>query len=82
MCKKRKKKVFVCCNVQNEVRTPSMTDSGGQDGAFGGANTGQKGPKGGFNLPIPGPKTKGMQNQMTKAPKERIQIIPKSSPSR
>ena len=59
-----------------------MTDYGGQDGVFRGANTGLGGPKRGSKLPIPGPKTEGMQNQRTKAPEERLQISPKSSSSR
>ena len=74
--------VSASCNVQNEVRRPSMRDSGGQDGAFGGAITGQEGPEGGSNLPIPEAETEGVQNQRTKAPKERVQISRKSSSSR
>ena len=82
-CARRgKKKVFACCNVQNEVRRPSMTDSAGQDGVFRGASTGQEGPKRGSKLPIPGTKTGGKQNQRTKAPKEKVQFSPKSSSSR
>ena len=67
---------------QNEVPRPSWTDSGGQDAAFGGANTSQEGPEGGSNLPIPGAKTNGMQDQKANAPKERVQISRKSSSSR
>ena len=74
---------FECARRRkNEVQKPSWTQSGGQDGVFRGANTGHGGPKRGSNLPIPGPKTEGMQNQRTKAPKERVQISPKWSPSR
>ena len=67
---------------QNGVSRPSWTGSGGQDGVFERANTGQEGPKRGSNLPIPGAKTEGKQNQRTKAPKERVPISPKSSSSR
>ena len=82
-CARRgKKKVFACCNVQNEVRRPSMTDSGGQDGVSGGQIRAKRGPKGGSNHPILGAKTEGVQNQRTKAPKERVQISRKSSSSR
>ena len=81
-CARRGEKgVSASCNVQNEVPGPSWTDSGGQDGVFGRANTGQEGPEGGSNLPIPGAKTEGMQNQRTKASKERVQINLRSSPS-
>ena len=72
MCKKRK----------NKVQKPSWTQSGGQDGVFSTRKTGHGGPKRGSKLPIPGPKTEGMQNQRTKAPIERLQISPKSSSSR
>ena len=74
--------VCASCNVQNEASRPSWTDSGGQDGVFGVQNTGQKWPEGGSNLPIPGAKTEGVQNQRTKTPKERFQISRKSSSSR
>ena len=67
---------------QNGVSRPSWTDSGGQDGVFGGANTGQEGPEGGSNLLLPGAKTEGKQNQRSKAPKQRVQINRKSSSSR
>ena len=80
--RRREKGVSASCNIQNEVSRPSWTDSGGQDGAFGGAKTGQEGPEGGSNLPIPGSKTEGVQNQRSKAPKERLQISRKSSSSR
>ena len=74
---------FECARRRkNEVQKPSWTHSGGQDGVFRGANTGQGGAKRGSNLPIPGAKTEGMKNQRTKAPKERVQISPKSSSSR
>ena len=42
----------------------------------------KRGPKGGSNLPIPGAKTEGIQDQRAKAPKERVPISPKSSSSR
>ena len=51
-CARRGKEKNACCNVQNEVRRPSMTDSGGQDGVFRGANTGHGGPKRASSLPI------------------------------
>ena len=64
---------FECARRRkNEAQKPSWTQSGGQDGVFRGANTGLGGPKRGSKLPIPGPKTEGMQNQRTKAPKERL----------
>ena len=74
---------FECARRRkNEVQKPSWTQSGGQDGVFKGANTGQEGPKRGSKLPIPGAKTEGMQNQRTKAPKKGVQINRKSSSSR
>ena len=69
-CARRgKKKVFACCNVQNEVRRPSMTDSGGQDGAFGGANTGQKEPKRGVKSPHSGGQDRGGAEPEDQGPK-------------
>ena len=67
---------------QNGVSRPSWTGSGGQDGVFERANTGQEGPEGESNLAIPGSKTEGLQNQGTKAPKVKVQINRKSSSSR
>ena len=77
--RKGEKGVSAFCNVQNDVPRPTWTDSGVQDGAFGGANTAQEGPERGSNLPIPGAKTEGVQNQRSKAAKERVQINRKSS---
>ena len=67
---------FACARRgKNDVQKPSWTHSGGQDGVFRGANTGRAGPKRGPNLPIPGPKTEGMQNQRTKAQKKGAQLV-------
>ena len=74
---------FACARRRkNEVQKPSSTQSKGQDGVFRGAHTGLGGPKRGSKLPIPGPKTEGLQSQRTKSPKGRLQISPKSSSSR
>ena len=63
--------VSASCNAQNEVPRPSWTDSGGQDGAFGGANTGQEGPKRGSNLAIPGAKDRGGAEPEDQGPKRK-----------
>ena len=74
-CARRgKKKVFACCNVQNEVRRPSMTDSGGQDGAFGGANTGRGGAKRGSQSPHSGAQDKGDVEPKDQGPKREAPI--------
>ena len=69
-CTRRGEKgVSASCNVQNEVPRPTWTDSGGQDGAFGGANTGRGGPKRGVKSPHSGAQDKGDAEPEEQGPK-------------
>ena len=54
---------------QNGVSRPSWTGSGGQDGVFGRANTGQEGPERGVKSPHSGGQDRGGAEPKDQGPK-------------